>query len=59
MVSQLYYSVLDTYVASEPEGYGVYEARESDVFSPGETLVLYVELAGMTYGPVAVGTDQL
>ncbi len=52
-------SVLDTYVASEPDGYGVYEARESNVFNPGETLILYVEPAGIAYGPITVGNEQL
>lgn len=51
--------VLDTYITSESDGYGVYEARQSNVFSPSETLILYVEPEGMTYKPITVGNDQL
>lgn len=52
-------STLDTYVSSEPGGYGVYEVRHSNVFSSGETFILYVEPAGMAYGPVTEGVEQL
>ena len=56
-----FHSAFDTYVATEPGGYGVYEARQSNVFKPGETLLLYVEPAGMTYSPSTTtdGTEQL
>jgi hypothetical protein len=48
-------------VATEPGGYGVYDVRQSNVFKPGETLLLYVEPAGMTYSPSTTtdGTEQL
>jgi hypothetical protein len=52
-------SALDTYVASEPDGYGVYEERQSNVFKPGETLILYVEPEGITYVPTTEGNDEL
>ena len=55
-----FHSALDTYVTSEPQGYGIYEERQSNVFSPGETLLLSVEPAGMTYSPItAEGNGQL
>lgn len=54
-----FHSALDTYVSSEPDGYGVYEVRQSNVFKPGESLILYVEPIGVAYGPVTVGNDQL
>lgn len=50
---------LDTYITSESNGYGVYEVRQSNVFRPGETLILYVEPEGMTYRPITEGNDQL
>lgn len=53
-----FHSALETYVTYEPQGYGVYEVRESNVFSPGETLLLYVEPAGMTYNPVTEGKSN-
>lgn len=54
-----FHSALDTYVASEPDGYGMYETRQSNVFRPGETLLLYVEPEGMTYSPITVGKERL
>jgi hypothetical protein len=43
-------SQFDTFVSSEPAGYGMYEEKESNVFAPGETFLLYVEPVGYTYG---------
>src|ERR671918_34460 len=34
---QTFGSAFDTFVSSEPGGYGMYEERESNVFAPGET----------------------
>lgn len=46
-------SVFNTYVKKgSATGYGVYEPRQSNVFSPGETLELYVEPVGYSFGPV-------
>jgi hypothetical protein len=48
-------SQFDTFVSSEPSGYGMYDEKESDVFAPGETFLLYVEPVGYSYGNV---TDE-
>ena len=52
---QIFRSGFDTFVASEPEGYGTYNEKESNVFAPGETFLLYVEPVGYSYGNV---TDE-
>ena len=52
---QTFGSAFDTFVSSEPGGYGIYEERISNVFKPGETFLLYVEPIGYTYGTV---TDE-
>ena len=52
---QTFMSAFDTFVSSEPGGYGMYEERESNVFAPGETFLLYVEPVGYSYGNV---TDE-
>ena len=43
-------SGLDTYVNFEPQGYGIYQERESSVFVPGEKMILYIEPKGYEYG---------
>jgi hypothetical protein len=48
--NQTFRSAFDTFVSSEPGGYGMYEDRKSNVFKPGETFLLYVEPVGYTYG---------
>lgn len=53
---QSFKSDFDTFVTSEPEGYGVYEERGSDTFRPGETIILYIEPSGFEYGYL---TDEL
>ena len=50
---------LETYIASESGGYGVYDAKQSNIFKPGETLLLYVEPQGITYVPVSEGNEEL
>jgi hypothetical protein len=52
---QTFRSAFDTFVSSEPGGYGIYEERKSNVFKPGETFLLYVEPVGYAYGTV---TDE-
>lgn len=42
-------SVFDTFVSSEPEGYGVYTERPSNVFKLGDEVIIYSEPAGYTY----------
>jgi hypothetical protein len=46
---QTFRSAFDTFVTSEPEGYGMYQERGSNVFQPGETMVLYIEPVGFKY----------
>jgi hypothetical protein len=43
-------SGLDTFVNFEPQGYGIYQQKESSVFKPGEELILYIEPKGYEYG---------
>ncbi|MEJ1156825.1 hypothetical protein [Prosthecomicrobium sp. N25] len=38
------------FVAGEPQGYGVYQPRASNVFKAGETLLVYGEPFGYGYG---------
>jgi hypothetical protein len=47
---QTFASGFDTFVSSEPTGYGMYVERESNIFRPGETFLLYVEPVGYSYG---------
>ncbi len=47
---QTFASAYDTFVTSEPLGYGVYEEKESDTFEPGEDIILYIEPVGFGYG---------
>jgi hypothetical protein len=45
-------SVFDTYVkGGSAKAYGVYESHKSNIFSPGETLYLYIEPVGYTFIP--------
>jgi hypothetical protein len=44
-----FYSAKDLYVTTDPEGYGMYQERGSNVFQPGETMVLYIEPVGFKY----------
>lgn len=38
------------FVASDPGGYGIFDLRESNVFKPGEQLLVYAEPVGFGYG---------
>ena len=50
--SQAFRSGFDIFVNSEPLGYGVYEEKESNIFRPDETLILYIEPVGYNYGNI-------
>jgi hypothetical protein len=50
--NQTFSSAFDTFISSEPGAYGMYDARKSNIFKPGETSLLYVEPVGYTYGTV-------
>jgi hypothetical protein len=44
-----FYSAKDLFVTSEPQGYGIYQERDSNVFQPGETIIIYIEPVGFKY----------
>ena len=47
---QTFRSAFNTFVNSEPLGYGVYDEKDSNTFSPGEEIILYIEPVGFEYG---------
>ena len=52
-------SVLDTFVTSEPQGFGVYDKKANNIFSPGEDIILYIEPKGFEYGTATDGIDKM
>ena len=44
-----FYSAKDLFVVSKPQGYGIYDERNSKVFQPGEDIILYIEHFGFVY----------
>ena len=44
-----FYSAKDLFVVSKPQGYGIYNERNSNVFQPGEDIILYLEPVGFVY----------
>ncbi|MGP9820416.1 hypothetical protein ACTZWW_10405 [Salinarimonas sp. NSM] len=44
-----------TFVDGSPAGYGVYTARETSVFAPGEPLVVYAEPVGYAWEEIGDG----
>lgn len=52
---QTFSSAFDTFVNTDPQGYGVYEERDSSTFSPGEDIILYIEPVGFEYGTTEEG----
>jgi hypothetical protein len=42
-------SVFDTFVTSDPGGFGVYDKKATNTFKPGEDIILYIEPAGFEY----------
>ncbi|HKR73671.1 MAG TPA: hypothetical protein VJR94_06125 [Candidatus Nitrosocosmicus sp.] len=50
--SQAFRSVNETFVTSDPQGFGVYDKKISNTFRPGEDLILYIEPSGFEYGTV-------
>jgi hypothetical protein len=53
-------SVFDTYVIGGSDtAFGVYEARPTNTFSPGETLFLYAEPVGYSFSPIQDGRTTL
>ena len=48
-----------SFVNADPQGYGVYDQRNSSTFSPGEDIILYIEPVGFEYGTIVEGSDSL
>jgi hypothetical protein len=44
-----FYSSNDVFVTSEPTGYGIYEERASNIFKPGEPIILNIDPVGFKY----------
>ena len=40
--SQSFNYTKNLFVFSKPQGYGIYEERNSNVFKPGEYIILYI-----------------
>ncbi|VFJ12631.1 hypothetical protein [Candidatus Nitrosocosmicus franklandus] len=57
--SQTFSSAFDTFVNADPQGYGVYDQRNSSTFSPGEDIILYIEPVGFEYGTTGEGSDSI
>lgn len=47
---EIFRSAFDTFVNSDPQGYGVYDKKATNVFRPGEDIILYIEPTGFEYG---------
>lgn len=56
---QTFRSTFDTFVNTDPQGYGVYDERDSSTFSPGEDIILYIEPVGFEYGTTGEGDESL
>lgn len=46
------------FVSEKPAAYGAYTAKPNSVFKPGEPLITYVELIGLTWKPADGGKVQ-
>lgn len=55
---QTFRSAFDTFVDSDPQGFGVYDERDSSTFSPGEAIILYIEPVGFEYGTTTEEGDE-
>jgi hypothetical protein len=50
--NKTFLSAFDTFVATEPLGFGIYDKKHSNIFRPGEDIILYIEPSGFEYGTV-------
>ena len=50
-----FYSNKDLFVTAEPSGFGIYEEKNSTSYSPGESIILYIEPVGFEYNNI---TDE-
>ncbi len=55
---QTFRSVFDTFVTSEPLGFGLYDEKVSNTFRPGEDIILYIEPEGFEYGTATDGVNK-
>lgn len=46
------------FVTEKPKAYGAYAAKPDTVFKPGEPLITYVELIGLSWKPLGDGLQQ-
>jgi len=53
-----FHSQLDSFVNSA-EGYGIYQEHKSNIFKPGEDIILYVEPVGFSHMPVNINNTKL
>ena len=53
-----FHSQLDSFVDSA-EGYGIYQEHKSNIFKPGEDIILYVEPVGFSHMPVNINNTKL
>lgn len=44
---------VETFVTTIPQGFGIYDIKTSNLFAPGEDIVLYIEPVGFSYKPIA------
>ncbi len=44
-----FYPAMAIFVSSEPTGFGLYDERPLSIFSPGETILTYIEPVGFSY----------
>jgi hypothetical protein len=54
-----FYPAKDLFVASKPQGYGIYNERNSNVFQPGEDIIIYFEPVGFGYTNLKDSQDNL
>jgi hypothetical protein len=53
-----FHSQFDSFVNST-EGYGIYQEHNSNIFKPGEDIILYVEPVGFSHVPVSINNTRL
>src|SRR5919199_472607 len=53
-----FHSQFDTFVNST-DGYGIYQEHKSNIFRPGEDIILYVEPVGFSHVPVHINNTRL
>jgi PsbP len=53
-----FHSQFETFVNST-DGYGIYQEHKSNIFRPGEDIILYVEPVGFSHVPVNINNTKL